>query len=789
MDVQDKVGDEFVCPEALRGPLNSQQESVERIFRVSFTINTRNMPPGTSGQIWLRLQGSDRDVKAAKIFVKGLVSQEEQQEISYPVALNCIFCSANGFFMDCMIKSTSAQIVVSTPGLLLISGLTEPVVRAYSLIADLLERYKGGQAGSSDAEERGSGELCHSPQAFKALVEKWEDHHILDLLVLPRSVKEALLDLVKDSGLAPNMKRVGLHERSLPGMTLGVPGAAEEGQTEARRKAREKERTEQDEVEVETLSPANKEFWLLLKFFTAMGYTEDVVKRVLGRTGPKEASQILDLVQQEQDYSGGEHQSKRNPLYKMDDKTVGGGGDVPCEVGAVGSAQSKEEDDFVLGVLKRAVVSCGYTEHKVAKACSMLPHGASHLLLLELQKETGSEMKVLEEESPKAGMTKDVERIGSDTASQAEPGSNRHLNEVLVLPRPDPAKGPPGPMYASSFTHVPCLKPQSLSCSKGELQAQHSPTGSRECSNEASVPSMAVTGKQRFLEGLQTPFKLQLTDRPGNPKLRTVIIDGSNVAMSHGLGQFFSCRGIALAVQHFWERGHRHISALVPQWRQKSDPRIREQHYLGELENLGLLSFTPSREVMGTRISSYDDRLMLQLAQKTNGVIVTKDNMKDLLNESFAWRDIIKKRLLQYTFVGDHFMVPDDPLGRGGPHLDDFLHSDCRTSNPAGVPTHSASFNPQWSQIPAHNFPDQIPGGALNRTSEVSWEVELEHPKPRDKQGSETALASRTVEATASLRERLCQVFPGQDNMVMLVLQSNPTENDLNVLSALLLEQ
>uniref|UniRef100_A0A3Q2Z936 KH and NYN domain containing n=1 Tax=Hippocampus comes TaxID=109280 RepID=A0A3Q2Z936_HIPCM len=647
MDVQDKVGDEFVCPEALRGSLNSQQETVERIFRVSFTINTRNMPPGTSGQIWLRLQGSDRDVKAAKIFVKGLVSQEVQQEMSYAAALNCIFCSANGFFMDCMIKSTSAQIAVSlayvSPGLLLISGLTEPVVRAYSLIADLLERYKGGQAASSDAEERGSGELCNSPQAFKALVEKWEDHHILDLLVLPRSVKEALLDLVKDSGLAPNMKRVGLHDRSLPGMTLGVPGAAEEGQMEAQHDAREKERTEQDEVEVETLKPGNKEFWLLLKFFTAMGYTEDVVKRVLGRTGPKETV-------------GG-----------------GGGGDVPCE--------------------RRA--------------------------------------------------------SASETASQAKPGSNPDLNEVLVLPRPDPAKGPPGPMYASSFPHGPCLKPQSLSCSKGTLQAQHSPTGSRESSNGASVPSMAVTGKQRFLEGLQTPFKLQLTDQPGNPKLRTIVIDGRERILErhcHGLGQFFSCRGIALAVQHFWERGHRHISALLPQWRQKSDPRIRERHYLGELQNLGLLSFTPSREVMGTRISSYDDRLMLQLAQKTDGVIVTNDNLKDLLNESIAWRDIIKKRLLQYTFVGDHFMVPDDPLGRGGPHLDDFLRSDCR-------------------------------------------EAGLEHPKPRDKQGSETALASRTVEATASLRERLCQVFPGQDNMVMLVLQSNPTENDLNVLSALLLEQ
>lgn len=35
-------------------------------------------------------------------------------------------------------------------------------------------------------------------------------------------------------------------------------------------------------------------------------------------------------------------------------------------------------------------------------------------------------------------------------------------------------------------------------------------------------------------------------------------------------------------------------------------------------------------------------------------------------------------RLLQYTFAGDLFMLPDDPLGRGGPHLQDFLRSDHR---------------------------------------------------------------------------------------------------------------
>lgn len=37
-------------------------------------------------------------------------------------------------------------------------------------------------------------------------------------------------------------------------------------------------------------------------------------------------------------------------------------------------------------------------------------------------------------------------------------------------------------------------------------------------------------------------------------------------------------------------------------------------------------------------------RLILQLAQKTDGVIVTNDNLRDLLDESVVWRDIIRKR-------------------------------------------------------------------------------------------------------------------------------------------------
>ncbi|KAJ8271928.1 hypothetical protein COCON_G00107870 [Conger conger] len=189
-----------------------------------------------------------------------------------------------------------------------------------------------------------------------------------------------------------------------------------------------------------------------------------------------------------------------------------------------------------------------------------------------------------------------------------------------------------------------------------------------------------LTGVSRFQQSLRTPYRLTLQNETGNPGLRHIIIDGSNVAMTHGLHRFFSCRGIAIAVETFWKRGHREITVFVPQWRQKRDPSVTEQHFLGQLEDLRLLSFTPSREVCGQRICSHDDRFLLHLAEKTGGVIVTNDNLRDFVDTSEAWRQIIKERLLQFTFVEDHFLIPDDPLGKHGPQLEDFLHKDFRLS-------------------------------------------------------------------------------------------------------------
>ncbi|XP_023796673.1 endoribonuclease ZC3H12A [Cyanistes caeruleus] len=158
--------------------------------------------------------------------------------------------------------------------------------------------------------------------------------------------------------------------------------------------------------------------------------------------------------------------------------------------------------------------------------------------------------------------------------------------------------------------------------------------------------------------------------------LKPIVIDGSNVAMSHGNKEVFSCRGILLAVQWFWDRGHKDITVFVPSWR-KEQPRpdvlITDQYILRDLEKKKILVFTPSRRVGGKRVVCYDDRFIVKLAHESDGIVVSNDTYRDLQNERPEWKKFIEERLLMYSFVNDKFMPPDDPLGRHGPSLDNFL--------------------------------------------------------------------------------------------------------------------
>lgn len=147
---------------------------------------------------------------------------------------------------------------------------------------------------------------------------------------------------------------------------------------------------------------------------------------------------------------------------------------------------------------------------------------------------------------------------------------------------------------------------------------------------------------------------------------------------SHGKNAVFSCRGIAIAVDWFRKRGHK-VTVFVPNWRKeasKPDTPIIDQDVLSQLEKDGVLSYTPSRRIQGKLVQCYDDRYIVKLALETDGVIVSNDNFRDLQEDVPDWKNFIERRLLMYTFANDDiFMPPDDPLGRHGPSLEEFLRT------------------------------------------------------------------------------------------------------------------
>ncbi|XP_076674712.1 uncharacterized protein LOC143372443 isoform X2 [Andrena cerasifolii] len=150
-------------------------------------------------------------------------------------------------------------------------------------------------------------------------------------------------------------------------------------------------------------------------------------------------------------------------------------------------------------------------------------------------------------------------------------------------------------------------------------------------------------------------------------RLREIIIDGNNVAMAHKNHHVFSEEGLLIVINYFQQRGHS-VKVFIPQCRRSISRPLLEKWY-----NEGIVVFTPSRYIGGRWITSYDDRFILQYATLCGGIVISSDQYRDLYKEKPEWRNTIMNRLLAPTFVGNIVMFPEDPLGRNGPKLDEFL--------------------------------------------------------------------------------------------------------------------
>ncbi|KAL9839066.1 NEDD4-binding protein 1 isoform 2-T2 [Geothlypis trichas] len=532
--------------------------------------------------------------------------------------------------------------------------------------------------------------------------------------------------------------------------------------------------------------PEEMEYKILVNFFRTMGYSQNIVEKVIGILGQSaEPLLLLEEIEKENLKFKKEHEqlsqkprtvnlplgNNVNNSQKLEDRDISGN-KSPLKSSHT-SKETKNEYHQVRGAPDTQVGAEDKMHRLVCKSSS--PPSKNSVLCYKQRdvygpgKNHNSRLSSIETDG---GVTSSTVHAGApkDVGFVARGSSDvQHISNKSKTAFQQKSAGPstvqnsqPGPEeqlgHCSSSQARPLHQrlPQSSHCDSPVpdrlLSAQKHPSNP-DRDTVGPHPDHSVTGVQRFLDSLKKPYKLELINEPGKPYLKHIIIDGSNVAISHGLRKFFSCRGIAIAVEYFWKRGHRNITVFVPQWRTRRDPSITEQNFLTQLEDVGILSLTPARMVLGARIAAHDDRFLLHLAAKTGGVIVTNDNFREFVTESFAWREIIQKR--------DSWSA----------------HKALQSSGQYSSET--PSFLPKVSSS------SQQPGGRVydERSSPLlPWEENTE-PCP-------AIPPQRSPSETAQLREALIKIFPDYDQRQKIdqILSNHPFMRDLNALSAMVLD-
>ncbi|XP_015420178.1 PREDICTED: NEDD4-binding protein 1, partial [Myotis davidii] len=577
-------------------------------------------------------------------YIKGVCEPELEEREHYPKAMHCIFVGAQGLFLKSLIQDTCADLCVLDVGLLSRESLP---------------------SCQKESEVK---------REFRQVVEARADNYTMDLLILPTSLKKELLAL-----------------------TLGEDALFEAG--------------DDDIIEIRApsepdgLSPDVKdtteemEHNILVNFFKTMGYSQDIVEKVIREYGPSaEPLLLLEEIEKENRRSQEERESAPATGHPETSKNK--------HKGVCSSTNEFTED---------STPKKTQAQQNTVKKFSPLPFKAESKPCTSNCRMNAYKTGPMEQRlepwgpHPNYGGNMDLEidgfapSVAPSSPSFVSRGVSGHQPRIPVFPengvQPHGEALLPNHLKSACESRAGCLgSPQSRPNCQPLPPTPLPPLGLSAGFSDHIDSS--VTGVQRFRDTLKVPYKLELKNEPGRTDLKHIVIDGSNVAItvlallrcavgsSSGEAQRMATAALLSkeSVSAAAATARQHQFLIVSMFGPNDDIKCRsrlcptpsrtEQHFLTQLQELGILSLTPARMVFGERIASHDDRFLLHLADKTGGIIVTNDNFREFVTESVSWREIITKRLLQYTFVGDIFMVPDDPLGRSGPRLEEFLRKE-----------------------------------------------------------------------------------------------------------------
>ena len=153
------------------------------------------------------------------------------------------------------------------------------------------------------------------------------------------------------------------------------------------------------------------------------------------------------------------------------------------------------------------------------------------------------------------------------------------------------------------------------------------------------------------------------------------MIDGLNICheySKHLIGINFSAEGLNVAYEHFKKLGYEDekiviIMKQIPQ-RYNSERIIAQK-----LEDKNVLHYAPSRRSGQSFIQSDDDLFILKTAKILNAIVLSNDQFQKEKKTHPEYSNVIENCVLQPRFISGKLILPDDPLGKNGPKLEEFL--------------------------------------------------------------------------------------------------------------------
>uniref|UniRef100_UPI00358E08B1 NEDD4-binding protein 1-like n=1 Tax=Myxine glutinosa TaxID=7769 RepID=UPI00358E08B1 len=626
-----RTGVEFAIREEIFDEWPDAESMLERVFGMTVLREELHSNLSTERLRWIRLHGPAQDLSAAKDFVTGLCQSETVQQ-TYPVGLLCIFEGARGLFLHALVWTTTAHVAVLDEGTLCITGSPEACARVQSHLVHFDRCCNLCGESVQSVEPTDAAAVKH---AFRNVVEKTPDRFYSELLLLPTDLKRELLHLVQAHNPL-RMKHFPHLSETRGALVLNdvmpdVPSSSEAKQ------------------DVDAATPCapdpysnvrNRHRDIATKpcpFTPTLMRSDDVTDNAPGSLLWEDRSPTVKL----DDVNG--HDFERDGILPIKDDMgstwMKDKDPKHCEVfhsqrepgekefladckkglkdiddPEVMDVDLKVNGDFAIEVVRDAALQAGFHTDEIDEALGRVGPTATRLLAeLHKGRRQRTDRPADDDEIEFEGEHTDVK---VDVTEQSEVQKSETSDKEWQVGDSAGASGMNG---------------------TEEEKGKESETEHFEFPSCSSPPG-PVSQRQSSVT-----FQLRLVNSPGRHDLRHVIIDGSDVALAHGR-RVFSCRGVAICVQHFWQRGHRNLMVFVPQHEAQHQPNMPERRLLRQLEDLGLLSFIPSRVINGVRIFSHEHRFLLHLAEKTEGVIVTNANLNALASVSLVWRRIIGER-------------------------------------------------------------------------------------------------------------------------------------------------